>query len=142
MSKEEIHPKMYIYKRIVEAKLYIDQNYSDKIDLSQISNQAHFSKYHFLRLFKNAFGMSPHQYLTDLRISKSKILLKQRISPKEVCHRVGFESFPSFSALFKKRIGLSPKEYQIEIIAKEEQALASPFSFVPNCFVQSYGWNE
>ena len=59
---KEVHPKMYLYRRIVEAKLFIDKNYHQKIDLNTISDQACFSKYHFLRLFKKAYGNVPRYY--------------------------------------------------------------------------------
>ena len=71
------HPKMYMYKRVVEAKLFIDRNYNEKIDLENISDKAHFSKYHFLRLFKATFGKSPHKYLTDVRLLNAKKLLPE-----------------------------------------------------------------
>ncbi|MGB5818093.1 MAG: AraC family transcriptional regulator [Saonia sp.] len=102
MANTKLNPKVYMYKRIVEAQLYIDSHYKENIDLNNISNQANFSKYHFLRLFKNAFGTSPHQYLTDKRISAAKKLLKENHSVSAVCFKVGFESIPSFVTLFKK----------------------------------------
>ena len=48
------NPKLYLYKRIVEARLFIDSNFTSPIDLDKISDEAHFSKYHFLRLFKKS----------------------------------------------------------------------------------------
>ena len=73
----EQHNKMYVYKRIVDAKLFIDQNYTSALDLNQIAETAHYSKFHFLRLFKKCFGMSPNQYLQDLRLKKAKTLLRR-----------------------------------------------------------------
>lgn len=136
------HPKIYLYKRVVEAKCYIDNHYHQKINLEQISNQAHFSKYHFLRLFKTAFGKSPHEYLTQVRTLKAKELLKEGKSIQVTCFEVGFESVPSFIHLFKKHWGVTPsvfvKRMQEETTLKQQQ----PFAFVPNCFAESYGWNK
>ena len=142
MFKKEINPKMYMYKRIVDAKLYIDNHYAENIDLENISNQANFSKYHFLRLFKSAFGRSPHQYLTEVRLSSAKKLLKQNKSVKETCFRVGFESVPSFVSLFKKREKITPYEYLKKHRHLEKEKAEVPFSFIPNCFVENYGWNK
>ena len=56
------YQKAYLYRQIVQAKLYIDQHYAENIDVQNIAYQAHFSKFHFLRLFKSIYGKTPHQY--------------------------------------------------------------------------------
>ena len=56
------YPKVYLYKRIVQAKLFIDNNYFKNIDLDNISDEANFSKFHFMRLFKNAYGKTYFSY--------------------------------------------------------------------------------
>lgn len=133
---------MYLYKRIVEAKLYIDAHFVDKIDLDNMASQACFSKYHFLRLFKQAFGTSPHQYLTQVRIAKAKELLRQGRSVAETCEATGFDSIPSFTLLFKKVVGSSPKAYHNEQMAKQLAEKNAPFDFVPSCFASSYNWRK
>jgi len=138
----EINPKMYMYKRIVEAKLYIDNHYNEKIDLNNISNQASFSKYHFLRLFKEAFGKSPHQYLIEIRILSAKKLLEENNTVKDACYEVGFESVPSFISLFKKRENITPNEYLKKNKKLKEEQAKTPFAFIPNCFVENYGWSK
>ena len=140
--KQDIHPKMYMYKRIVDAKVFIDTQYMQKIDLQNISGQANFSKYHFLRLFKSAFGQSPHQYLIEVRLTAAKNLLKQGQQVKEVCYAVGFESVPSFIALFKKREGLTPNDYLKEQDKLKKEQATRPLSFVPSCFAQQFDWEE
>ena len=142
MNQTDIHPKMYMYKRVVEAKCYIDSHYFENIDLEQISNQSKFSKYHFIRLFKNAFGQSPHQYLIDVRLAKAKTLLANNYSVKAACFEVGFESIPSFTTLFKKKTGRTPHAYVKQMEAQNIQKQSSPLSFIPNCFVESYSWNK
>lgn len=141
-SSSSSHPRMYMYRRIVEAKLFIDSHFADKIDLDNISNQASFSKYHFLRLFKASFGRSPHQYLTQVRLQEARKLLKNNASVTEVCFAVGFESIPSFTRLFKRHNGISPKEYAQQEAVKRSQQAIDPFAFVPGCFAKSYGWQK
>jgi AraC-like DNA-binding protein len=68
----ELYPKVYLYRRIVQAKLFIDTHYADKIDLEHISDEAYFSKFHFIRLFKSIYGKTAHQYLTFVRIEKAQ----------------------------------------------------------------------
>ena len=99
MKGKEVHPKMYMYRRIVEAKTFIDRHYAEKIDLNGISNQAAFSKYHFLRLFKQAFGTSPHKYLTAVRLKHARRLFEKEVNIVDVCYQVGFESIPIFYSL-------------------------------------------
>ena len=136
------HSKAYLYKRVVDAKLYIDAHFCEQIDLDSISNQAYFSKFHFLRLFKQAFGISPHAYLTSLRIQRAKELLSAGSSVKDTCHDVGFESMPSFVNLFRKSTGKTPTAYAKEQFKQAKEIEADPFSHVPGCFANSYGWRK
>ncbi len=142
MENRTVNPKMYRYKRVVEAKLYIDSNYPENIDLNQISNQANFSKYHFLRLFKRTFGKSPHQYLIETRLLAAKKLLRENNSVKDTCFQVGFESVPSFITLFKKRENITPNEYLKKNKRVEKEKEERPLTFIPNCFVQNFGWDK
>jgi len=93
-------------------------------------------------LFKNAFGKSPHAYLTEVRILNAKKLLEENHSIKEVCFDVGFESIPSFIGLFKKYVGITPSRFVKEKNRQNELKQLSPFSFVPNCFAEIHGWIE
>lgn len=98
----EQYEKMYLYKRIVQAKLFIDNHYAENIDLSNIADEAYFSKFHFIRLFKDIYGKTPHHYLTQVRIDNAKLLLSKNIPVTEVSFAVGFDSPTSFTAVFKK----------------------------------------
>ena len=68
----EQYPRQYLYLRTVRAKLFIDANFASDIDLDKIADEACFSKFHFVRLFKSIYGRTPHQYLTDVRIEQAK----------------------------------------------------------------------
>lgn len=138
----EQYPKVYLYKRIVQAKLFIDSNYGDKIDLDNISDEAYFSKFHFIPLFKKIYGKTPHQYLTIVRIEKAIQLLRDDISASEVCFAVGFESLSSFGSLFKRIVGLSPSAFLGEQQQMKRQMLKTPLQFVPACFIYQNGWAE
>ena len=139
MSEEvEIHPKMYMYRRIVEAKRYIDEHFAEKIDLDEISNKAAFSKYHFIRLFKKSFGMSPHKYLTRVRLEHATELLKEGHPIAMVCNAVGFESIPSFTGLFKSQMGISPRAFSDQLKAVKKDQENRPMAYIPGCFSQNY----
>jgi AraC-like DNA-binding protein len=138
----EQYPKVYLYRRIVQAKLFIDSNYASNIDLDNIADEAYFSKFHFIRLFKKIYGKTPHQYLTVVRIEKAMQLLRTDIPVSDVCYSVGFESLSSFSGLFKLIVGLTPSAYQTQQLQIKAQILKTPLKFIPGCFADKNGWTE
>ncbi len=140
--KTEQYSKVYLYKRIVQAKLFIDCNYADKIDIDNISDQAYFSKFHFIRLFKKAYGKTPHQYLTLIRIEKAMQLFKKDKTVSEVCYDVGFETPSSFGSLFKRIVGITPSSFLEEQQQRRIQILKTPLHFVPGCFAYQNGWDK
>ncbi len=127
-----------IYQRIVAAKVYIDENYQESIDLEQISKQAFLSRFHFHRLFRQVYKRTPHQYLTQKRLNKAKDLLSENKPVTDVCNEVGFESIGSFSVLFKKEIGFAPQYYRNMAYKKKMEQLAQPKKAIPHCFIESY----
>ena len=128
-----------IYQRVVAAKLFIDDNFSEPIDLEEISKKAFLSRFHFHRLFTRIYRKTPHQYLTRKRIEKAKDLLGENKPVTDVCNEVGFESIGSFSILFKKEIGFAPQYYRNMAWLKKQQAKEQPKKFIPHCFIESYG---
>ncbi|NOT94357.1 AraC family transcriptional regulator [Ferruginibacter sp.] len=138
----EQYPKIYLYSRIVRAKLFIDKFYSEKIDLDNISDEAYFSKFHFIRLFKSIYGKTPLQYLTTVRINKAQQLLQMNKSVSDVCFLVGYESVSTFSGLFTKLIGTSPSQYLNYQNQRKTQIRTKPLTFVPSCYAFMHGWTE
>lgn len=138
----ELYPKIYLYRRLVQAKLFIDAHYADNIDLSNIADEACFSKFHFIRQFKNIYRKTPHQYLIFIRIEKALELLKAGIPVSEVCYTVGFESLSSFSGLFKRIVGITPSAYLVQQQIIKAQIVKSPLIFIPGCFAEKSGWNK
>ena len=127
-----------IYQRVVTAKLFIDDNFSEPIDLEEISKKAFLSRFHFHRLFTRIYRKTPHQYLTRKRIEKAKDLLAENKPVTDVCNEVGFESIGSFSILFKKEIGFAPQYYRNMAWLKKQQAKQHPKRFIPHCFIESF----
>ena len=138
----EQYPKVYLYRRIVQAKLFIDNNYADKIDLDNISDEAYFSKFHFIRLFKSIYGKTPHQYLKSVRIEKALQLLRSGTTISDACASVGFDSLTSFSGLFKRSVGISPSTYLSQQQQLKTQIKKAPLAFVPGCYAYQHGWLE
>ncbi len=133
------YPKIYLYRRIVQAKLYMDNHYADNIDLDNIADEAFFSKFHFIRLFKKSYGKTPHNYLTSVRIHQATQLLRTNKPINEVCFLVGFESVSSFTGLFKRITGLTPSAYQLQQLQIKTDISQTPLKFIPNCFAEAKG---
>ncbi|MDB5232051.1 MAG: transcriptional regulator, AraC family [Chitinophagaceae bacterium] len=128
-----------IYQRIVTAKIFIDENFHDTIDLDDISGSAYLSRFHFHRLFTKVYKRTPHQYLTQKRIEKAKELLeKEGLSITDVCNTVGFESLGSFSTLFRRMNGYAPQYYRNLAYLKKTLQDQQPKQFIPHCFIESY----
>ena len=136
------YPQIYLYRRIVQAKMFIDQHYAEEIDLNNISNEAYFSKFHFLRLFKKIYQKTPHQYLTTVRIEKAKLFLKDQMPVNEVCFAVGFSSIGSFTTLFKKLTGTTPSHYSESMKQLKSNITSAPLQYIPGCFAEMKGWNK
>jgi AraC-like DNA-binding protein len=102
----------YYYVQARQSKVFMEKYLSEKIELQKIAAAAFMSRFHYIRIFKQVYGVSPRQYLRDLRISRAKELLKQGLPPAQVCTEVGYDSLPTFSSAFKRGTGYSPKAYQ------------------------------
>ena len=126
------------YQQIVAAKIFIDENFCEAIDLEQISRQAFLSRFHFHRLFREVYKRTPHQYLTQKRLEKARDLLSENKPVTDVCNEVGFESIGSFSILFKKEIGFAPQYYRNMAYKKKMEQLAQPKKAIPHCFIEGY----
>ena len=122
-----------LHERLCRARRFIDECYALPLDLTEISKEACLSRYHFLRLFRDTFQTTPHQYLIHRRIERAKELLRWKdLSVTDVCFEVGFESLGSFSALFRRCVGAAPIIYR----KREIDSLRK----VPGCFIQMFGW--
>jgi len=133
-------PHIYHYRRVVRAKMFIDSNFPEKINLDNIADEASFSKFHFIRLFRSIYGKTPHQYLIFVRIEKAKELLHRGEPVADSCFAVGFESLTSFSALFRKVTGISPSAYLKEQIKRNIAIAKVPLRFIPGCFAEAKSW--
>lgn len=92
---------------------YIQENYHQKIVLTDLSKQLNISYDYFQHRFKEITGLSPRQFLIKKRLSASKELLKSSsLSCTEIAFRCGFSTSAQYSALFKKEFGLTPLKYR------------------------------
>ena len=95
------------------ARDLIDRDFATAIDVTALAAQAGYSRYHFIRAFRAAYGATPGDYLSRRRVERACELLRMaNLTVTEVCFLVGFSSLGSFSSRFSELIGSSPSEYQ------------------------------
>lgn len=106
----------------------------ERIHLTAIARQAHLSTGELIRRFAAFFGETPHQFRVRERIETAKRLLARGdMSVTDVCMEVGFSSVGSFSALFARRVGVSPSAYRARVHALTQHPASSPASLQPGC---------
>jgi AraC-like DNA-binding protein len=102
-----------LWRRVNRARDYLHAHLAAPVRLSGLARVACLSPFHLLRVFHSAFGLTPHQYLNRCRLERAKFLLeKTRIPVTAICLECGFASLGSFSALFQKHCGMSPRKWR------------------------------
>jgi AraC-like DNA-binding protein len=100
-------------RRAVEAALWIDDNSHAEIDLEQAARQAELSPFHFLRLFSNVLGVTPHQYLVRSRLRHAaRLLTEEDIAITDIAYDVGFGDLSNFVRTFHRAAGMSPTKFR------------------------------
>ncbi|MCT7656368.1 AraC family transcriptional regulator [Oceanimonas sp. NS1] len=97
---------------LLRARDYIHAHVFDALSLEQISQQAALSKYHFLRLFRQQFGMTPYQYVLNCRLNRAREALAAGVQLDDVVHSFGFADLSHLNRRFKPVFGMTPRQYQ------------------------------
>ena len=97
------------------AKEYIHAHLETDMSLDAICQAAHLSKYHFLRLFRQHYGITPHQYVINCRINAARSALDAGEPLNDVALRFGFADLSHFNRRFKRIYGMTPHQYQRDI---------------------------
>jgi AraC-like DNA-binding protein len=98
---------------ILHVKQYIDEHYTKPITAEDLAHMSHCSKGHLFRTFKKSFRVSPLAYQQDLRFEAAQRLLRfTSLRCYEIAERVGYSNVYYFHRQFKKRMGITPKQYR------------------------------
>lgn len=102
-----------LYRRLHRARDFAEAHLDQPLTLEQMARVACLSPNYFLRMFRQVFHTTPHQYRTARRIEEARRLLEStELSVTEICFAVGFESLGSFSWLFRREVRVSPQAYR------------------------------
>jgi AraC-like DNA-binding protein len=117
------------------ARDHVDRHFADPLELEAVARVAGLSKFHFHRLFRATYGITPAAYLSQRRVERAQDLLRAtNLSVTEVCNAVGFTSLGSFSSRFKEIVGETPRQFQ--------QRWGANAPRIPGCFVLMWGLAE
>lgn len=97
---------------VYEARDYLNDNYDTDIGLEELATMAGLSRAHLIRAFRREFHITPHAYLTDIRIRRARHLLRLGESPASVALECGFADQAHFTRHFKARTGVTPGQFR------------------------------
>lgn len=102
-----------LHRRVLRGRAAIEEMIACPFDLETAAAEAFLSPHHFHRTFSAAFGEPPHAYVERRRVARARRLLEETDAPiSDICGAVGYESVPSFTTMFHRRIGTPPATYR------------------------------
>src|SRR5215216_1168524 len=119
---------------LLRAKDLADAQYSEPLRVDDLARAAGFSRAHFSREFRRAFGEAPHSYLLTRRLERAAALLRNTDrSVAEICFSVVVETVGTFTTRFTRAYGMSPTAYRAAMPPAADHAL------IPACVLRAYG---
>lgn len=98
---------------IEKAKAFIIEYSSENISLQRIADHCCVSIFHFCRIFKSILGISPYQYLNEIRLSNARLFLSESKLPvTQIAFQCGFNSLAQFDSAFRSRFRITPTTYK------------------------------
>ncbi|HEY8949424.1 MAG TPA: AraC family transcriptional regulator [Rhizomicrobium sp.] len=100
-------------RRAVDAAEWIEAHSTEEIDLGRVARRAGLSAFHFLRVFANVLGVTPHQYLVRARLKHAaQLLADEERAITDIALDVGFADLSNFVRSFRRAAGASPREFR------------------------------
>jgi AraC-like DNA-binding protein len=126
-----------VERHLLRARDLADHCFAEPLTVTDLARAAGLSPAHFSRLFRDAFGVTPHGYLLTRRLERAAALLRATDhSVARICVEVGFSSLGSFTTSFTRMFGVSPVAYRQAHPAAHDRVP------IPECVVRAYGRPE
>ncbi|HEY7977877.1 MAG TPA: AraC family transcriptional regulator [Rhizomicrobium sp.] len=112
-TRERISAQMRERRRAVDAAAWIEAHSTEDIDLARVAKRSGISAFHFLRVFANVLGVTPHQYLVRARLKHAaRLLAGEERAVTDIALDVGFADLSNFVRSFRRAAGVSPREFR------------------------------
>lgn len=99
--------------RLRQVLAYMEENLQHDIRLQDLASLVGLSNFHFMRSFRQSTGLTPHQYLTQMRVSRAQsLLLRPQWTILQIAGAVGFADPSQFSKVFRTSTGVSPSKWR------------------------------
>ncbi|HWX22201.1 MAG TPA: PocR ligand-binding domain-containing protein [Candidatus Binatia bacterium] len=114
VQQENSEPPM-----ITKAKQFIEEHHTENLRMGQVAKAVCTSPFYFCKMFKAKTGINFTDYLSRVRVEKSKnLLLNPNLRVSEIAFEVGFQSLTHFNRVFKRVMGQSPTEYRSQLLGR------------------------
>ena len=105
---------MFKDEKLAGLMLYIEEHLPDTLTINELCGIMHFHPNYFIRYFKEATGLSPMEYISNLRIEHAKRMLQtEEMAIQDIAKAVGFKSSYYFARIFKRKTGFTPTDYRL-----------------------------
>ena len=112
-TRERISAQARERRRAVDAAAWIEAHSTQDIDLARVAKRSGISVFHFLRVFANVLGVTPHQYLVRARLKHAaRLLADEERAVTDIALDVGFADLSNFVRSFRHAAGVSPREFR------------------------------
>jgi len=129
-------PGARVERRISDAVRRIEREEQDaspaRRSLAALAREAVMSRYHFLRVFRQVVGMTPHQYVLRMRMHRAAVRLRCSDEPiSTIALDAGFNDLSTFNHRFRRIMGASPTVFR-----RQRRAASAPYSMAPRLLAQ------
>lgn len=117
-GKELLHLFYYLFAKLTYQQkslsiLYIGSNYGENLSIPMLAEMEGYNPKYYISWFKSIYGVTPNEYIINLRMEKAKQLLTDTdYSVTDIALLVGYQDTSSFSRIFKQIVGLSPINFR------------------------------
>ena len=113
LLQEKYGSRLKLDRRVSLAKQFLDDHFRQPISTARLASIAHLSSRQLNDLFRNQVGMTPHQYLTELRMKEAwRLLTQSDLSIQRIADSVGYNALSTFSDRFRDHFGSAPSHFR------------------------------